>query len=74
MSDAMSSLSGLTPAEKLQLIGDLWDELSSSPAEIPLTDWQKEELDRRKAEFEANPASGMTWDEVKQKIKSRHGG
>ena len=74
MTDIMASLSSLTPAEKLELIGQLWDDLSASPDEIPLLDWQLQELDRRKAEFEANPASRMTWDEVKQKIKGRHGG
>lgn len=73
MSDIMASLSSLSPAEKLQLIGELWDDLSATPSDVRLTEAQMQELDRRKAAFDANPESGMTWEEVKQSILSRHG-
>ncbi len=67
------SIFDLSPAEKLQLVEDLWDDLASKPSEIPINDWQKEELERRKANLKSKPASGLTWDEVKAKIRSRHG-
>ena len=73
MNDAMSSVSGLTPAEKLQLIGDLWDDLSSVPQEIPFHTWQKEELDRRRADLMQNPDSTLTWDEIVSRLRNRHG-
>jgi putative addiction module component (TIGR02574 family) len=73
MSNVMSSLAGLSPAEKLQLIGDLWDDVAMSPANVPLHDWQIAELDRRKANLQANPDSALTWDEVVQRIRARHG-
>ena len=47
MSD--DSIFDLSPAEKLQLVEDLWDDLAATPAEVPIHDWQKEELARRKA-------------------------
>lgn len=73
MSDLMASLVHLSPAEKLELIGELWDDLSANPSDVCLTEAQMQELDRRKAAFDANPESGMTWEEVKQSILSRHG-
>jgi putative addiction module component (TIGR02574 family) len=73
MSEMMTSLSSLTPAEKLDLIGELWDDLSANPGDVPLTEAHMQELDRRKAAFDANPESGMTWEQVKQSILSRHG-
>jgi hypothetical protein len=35
-------------------------------------DWQKEELARRKANLMNRPASGLSWDEVKRRIRSRY--
>jgi putative addiction module component (TIGR02574 family) len=55
----------LTPSEKLQLVEDLWDDLAATPEEVPVHDWQKEELARRKACLMRNPVLGLTWEEVK---------
>ena len=67
------SIFDLSPAEKLQLVEDLWDDLASNPAAVPIHDWQKEELARRKANLMNHPASGLSWDEVKQRVRSRYG-
>ena len=63
------SVFDLSPAEKLQLVEDLWDDLAESPNQMPLHDWQREELARRKANLLRNPASGLPWEEVKQRIQ-----
>ena len=68
-----NSVFDLSPSEKLQLVEDLWDDLASTSDAVPVYDWQKEELARRKANLLANPASGLTWDEVKRRIRSRYG-
>jgi len=44
----------LTPPEKLQLVEDLWDDLAATPADVPLYEWQREELARRKANLMNN--------------------
>ena len=72
MSHAVSVFD-LSPAEKLQLVEDLWDDLAATPEAVPVHDWQKKELDRRKANLLKNPASGLTWDEVKRRARSRYG-
>ena len=69
----MGSIFDLTPSEKLQLVEDLWDDLAAVPESVPVHDWQKEELARRKANLQNNPASGLSWEEVKRRIRSRHG-
>jgi len=61
----------LSPAEKLQLVEDLWDDLAAEPNDVPVHEWQKQELARRKANLQNNPASGLTWNEVKRRILSR---
>jgi putative addiction module component (TIGR02574 family) len=68
-----TSIFDLSPSEKLQLVEDLWDDLATDPDAIPIHDWQKDELTRRKANLMENPASGLSWEEVKRRVRSRHG-
>jgi putative addiction module component (TIGR02574 family) len=67
------SVFDLSPSEKLQLVEDLWDDLAAAPETVPIHDWQKEELARRKANLLSNPASGLSWDEVRRRVRSRNG-
>ena len=73
MSPTNTSIFDLSPSEKLQLVEDLWDDLAATPEAVPVHDWQKQELARRKANLIANPTSGIAWEEVKRRIKSRYG-
>jgi hypothetical protein len=38
---------------------------------VPVHDWQKQELARRKANLMKNPASGLSWEEAKRKARAR---
>jgi putative addiction module component (TIGR02574 family) len=67
------SLFNLTPPEKLQLVEDLWDDLAATPADVPVHEWQKEELERRKANLASKPTSGVLWQELKAGIRSPYG-
>jgi putative addiction module component (TIGR02574 family) len=54
----------LPPVERLQLVEDLWDSLIPCEAALPIPDWVVNELRERKKRFDANPETGLTWDEV----------
>ena len=69
----ITSTFDLSPSEKLQLVEDLWDDLAATPEAVPVHDWQKEDLGRRKANLKRNPASGLRWQEIKQRVRSRYG-
>jgi putative addiction module component (TIGR02574 family) len=58
------------PSESPRLLEDLCDDLAAGPADVPIHDWQKEELARRKANLTSNPASAMRWQEIQAKIQS----
>jgi len=73
MNKTIASIFELSPSEKLQLVEDLWDDLAASPDAVPVHDWQKEELARRKANLQKNPGSALSWDEVQRRVRSRHG-
>lgn len=68
----LQAVFALSPAEKLKLVQDLWDDLLKTPDEIPVPEGLLEELDRRKARLEADPSSASTWEDVKERIRERH--
>lgn len=72
MNPSMKSVFDLSPAEKLQLVEDLWDDLAATPDAVPIHDWQKEELARRKENLSRNPSSGIAWEDLKKRIRSRY--
>ena len=73
MEPSVSSVFDLSPAEKLQLVEDLWDDLAATPEAVPVHDWQKQELARRRANLQSNPASGLAWEAVQRRVRGRHG-
>ena len=68
-----TSIFDLTPSEKLQLVEDYWGCYAATPEAVPVHDWQKEELARRKANLRQHPASGLRGEKVKQQVRSRYG-
>lgn len=64
----------LTVSEKLQLLEDLWDSIAHVPEQIPVLDWQKEELAQRKAAYLRNPDAGSSWEAARERIRNRQYG
>ena len=61
----------LPVAERMRLVEAVWDSIPAAPESLPLTQWQRKELDRRFSELEADPASGSTLEEVCARIRRR---
>ena len=72
MNAEFAPLFKLARAERLQLVEDLWDSIAQEDAQSPVPDWKRDELRRRKERFAAHPASGRTWEQVKQRARSQH--
>jgi putative addiction module component (TIGR02574 family) len=67
-----ASIFDLSPSDRLQLVEDLWDDLAAQPETVPVHDWQKQELARRKANLQKNLASGLAWDEMKRRVRASY--
>ena len=72
MNREFSEVFDLRLSEKLQLVEDLWDDIASVPEAVPVPDWQKEELARRKSDHLQNPGSETSWEEAKERIRGQH--
>lgn len=59
----------LTPRERLDLIGALWDSLASE--DVPLTCAQDAELAQRMATFEVDRRTAISWDEIEGELDGR---
>ena len=73
---AMSALGkadilSLSVAERVQLVEDIWDSIVEVPQEVPLTEEQKAELDRRLDAYHQDPNEGSPWGLVRERIRSR---
>jgi putative addiction module component (TIGR02574 family) len=65
----VAEILALPVEERVRLVEAIWDSISAAPEALPLTQWQREELDRRLAEFEADPEAGSTLEEVFARIR-----
>ena len=65
----LQALLDLAPSDKLLIIHALWDDLASHPQDIPVHENQIREMERRKADFENNPSSGLTFDQFKKLVE-----
>jgi putative addiction module component (TIGR02574 family) len=59
-------------AERLQLVEDLWDSIAEEDAQLPVPEWKREELRRRKERYSGHSSSGKTWDQVKRQARALH--
>jgi putative addiction module component (TIGR02574 family) len=73
MASLMSALGvdRMSVEDRLRLVEEIWDSLGPAAELPPLTDAQKQELDRRVAVLDANPETVSTWEEVEARILAR---
>jgi putative addiction module component (TIGR02574 family) len=59
----------LSTAERMSLIGDLWDSLSDSDIALPAT--QARELQNRLDSFAVDQSSAISWEEFRSELARR---
>jgi putative addiction module component (TIGR02574 family) len=72
MRDRFPEVFQLSPDEKCLLIQELTDDLAEQVEKRPLSQWQIDELERRRAAYLQNPSDVLTWEEVEASIRARH--
>ena len=61
----------LSVEERIQLVQEIWDSLVPSAEQLPLTDAQRDELDRRLAALQGDPTNVVPWEEVEARARAR---
>ncbi|MFO0863972.1 MAG: addiction module protein [Gemmataceae bacterium] len=70
MSHTLKSLGidRLSVEERMRLLEEIWDSIAEEQPDLPLTEAQRQDLDRRIDAYEANPNAGSPWEEVKARL------
>ena len=68
MSDLTPELARLSPRQRLDVIA-LWESLDDT--DVPVTEAQRAELDRRIAGFEQDREQSISWDQLSAELRQR---
>jgi putative addiction module component (TIGR02574 family) len=74
MSPALrEELSKLSVAERLELVQELWDSIADAfeREAFPLTEAQREEIERRIRELDEHPDRAIPWDQAREQLRAR---
>jgi hypothetical protein len=61
-------LVGLSLAEKMLLVEELWDVIAKNENELPIPTWHERALAEDTARYAENPSEGASWPEVRKRI------
>ena len=64
------NLQELSNSEKILLAEDLWDSVASNEQLFPITEEQKNILDKRLAKYSLDQDSGDSWQNVRNRISN----
>ncbi|MGC8774402.1 MAG: addiction module protein [Chlorobaculum sp.] len=59
-------------SEKPLLVEDLWDSIAASNSELPMLEWQKEELNRRYKEYQKGSLELHDRQSVHEELREKH--
>ena len=66
---AKADILSLSVPERIQLVEDIWDSIAEVPEQVPLSEEQKAEIDRRLDAYHRNPKKGSPWGMVRERIR-----
>jgi putative addiction module component (TIGR02574 family) len=61
----------LSVAERIALIQAIWDSIAAEVESSPLTESQRQEVDRRLAAHRTNPQAAISWEQVEAEALAR---
>ena len=66
---SIADILGLPVQERIHLVELIWDSVAAVPESVELSPALKADLEARLKDFEANPETGYSWDQVKSYLK-----
>ena len=65
---SLADILSLSVDERIHLVEDIWESIAEVPEAVPLSQAQREELDRRLEEYHRDPEAGSPWEDVKSRL------
>ncbi len=67
----VSDIKLLSIPERILLVEEIWDSIAAEQESLPITQAQRDELDRRIAASDAAPDEGASWQDVKSRLQGQ---
>ena len=67
----MTKLTNLSTAEKMELAEELWESVLEDQSNVHISEEQREELNKRLAQYELDKDKGETWELVRARISTK---
>lgn len=58
-------------AQRILLVEEIRDSIAADMEQLPLTQAQKQDLERRRAAYEADRTAGSCWEDVKSRLRGQ---
>lgn len=66
----LKEIETLTVDERIDLVQAIWDGIASETESRELSEGEKQMLDRRMADMDADPGNVLTWEEIKGRVRA----
>ena len=70
-STTLAAVRSMDLNDRIRLVQAIWDEIAADQAGLDLTEAQKQELDNRLSDDDANPTEGIPWEVIREEARSR---
>lgn len=61
----------LSVAQRILLVEEIWESIAAEAEQVPLTEAQGQDLQRRLAAYEKDRKAGSAWEEVKARLRGQ---
>lgn len=70
MNAHLKDLLALSLDDRIELVDELWENIEAELEASPISESVKAEIDRRLAEYDADPSKSFTYAELRRRMKS----
>ncbi len=70
--EIINEIEKLGLSEKLILVEDIWDTIAKNNGELPMPEWQKAELDKRYADYQAGNLKLHDWESLHEDLRNKY--
>lgn len=64
----IEEIAKLSVVERIELVEDIWDTIAAAPESLPVTDAQRQEIDRRVADYREHPHDVRPWPQIRDSL------
>ena len=56
---------------RIDFVQSLWDRIAATPEQVPVPEWHRRIISERLETYQANPATGRPWTDVRADIERK---